>query len=86
MATFRKYEFDVYADFRSIHDIEPASHLCVELGHINDTNPNAYCVDILWDNDEPQHWKRHQVWPEPIGVHCFAGWEEQYTTDYNANK
>ena len=82
MATFRKYEFDVYANFRSIHDIEAAPHFCVELGHINPDNSKAYCVDILWDSDEPEHWKQYQVWPPPVGVHTFLGWDEQYGKDY----
>ncbi len=84
MATFRKYEFQ-YADFRTIHDGETAPHTCVELGHINPDNPQAWCVDILWEGEEPTHWSRYQVWPSPIGAHTFLGWDEQYTIDYNEN-
>ncbi len=41
MATFRKYEFAVYADFRTINDSEAAPRTVVELGHINPANPKA---------------------------------------------
>jgi hypothetical protein len=86
MATFRKYEFAVYADFRTINDLEAEPRSVVELGHINEQNPKAWCVDILWEGDEPKLWEKYQTWPRPCGVHAFAGWEEQYTEDYNANK
>ena len=79
MPTFRKYAFNDEATFTAL---PVPQGFAVPLGIIE----GAYCVDILWDNDEPQHWKRHQVWPPPIGVHSFLGWDEQYTTDYNANK
>jgi hypothetical protein len=86
MTTFRKYQFEIYADFRAIYDIEASPNTCVELGHINPDNSKAYCVDILWETEEPVQWKRFHVWPQPIGIHCFAGWEEQYMNDYNNNK
>ena len=79
MATFRKYAFPNEATFTAL---PVPQGFAVPLGEID----GAYCVDILWDKDEPEHWKRHQVWPPPIGVHSFLGWDEQYTTDYNANK
>ena len=82
MATFRKYEFAVYADFRTIHDGETSPNTCVELGHVNPINPKAYCVDILWEGEEPINWVRHQVWPTPCGVHSFLGWDAQYEADY----
>jgi len=86
MATFRKYEFAVYADFRTINDLEAEPRTVVELGKINPANPKAWCVDILWKGDEPKYWERFQTWPEPCGVHAFAGWEEQYTEDYHQHK
>ncbi len=49
MATFRKYEFAVYADFRTINDSEVEPRTIVELGHINPANPKAWCVDVLWE-------------------------------------
>jgi len=86
MATFRKYEFAVYADFRTINDSEVEPRTVVELGHINPANPKAWCVDILWEGDEPKNWTKYQTWPEPCGVHSFLGWDEQYTEDYNQRK
>ena len=82
MATFRKYEFAIYAEYRAFHDVEMESNHAVEIGHINPDNPKAYCVDILWNSEEPKHWKQYQVWPDPVGVHSFSGWDEQYTKDY----
>ena len=83
MATFRKYEFAVYADFRSINDLEVEPRTVVELGHINEQNPKAWCVDVLWEGNEPKHWANYQTWPTPCGVHSFLGWDEQYATDNN---
>ena len=82
MATFRKYEFTLYADFRTIYDAEASLNTCVELGRVNADNPKAYCVDILWEGAEPTDWVRHQVWPAPCGVHSFLGWDAQYEADY----
>ena len=82
MPTFRKYEFAVYADFRTIYDAEASPNTCVELGRINPDNTKAYCVDILWEGEEPKHWKPNQVWPTPCGVHSFLGWDAQYEADY----
>jgi hypothetical protein len=43
-------------------------------------------VDILFNDTCPKDLAAFVVWPEPCGVHAFAGWEEQYEADYNANK
>jgi hypothetical protein len=82
MATFRKYEFAVYADFRTINDLEVEPRSVVELGHINEQNPKAWCVDVLWEGNEPKHWANYQTWPKPCGVHSFLGWDAQYEADY----
>jgi len=86
MPTFRKYQFNTYADFRTIHDAEAEPNTCVELGHINPDKPNAWCVDILWEGAEPAHWSRYQVWPTPIGVHSFLGWDAQYAIDWENHR
>jgi hypothetical protein len=39
-----------------------------------------YAVDIIW-NGEIQ-FEDLIVWPNPIGVHIFAGWEEYYTQEF----
>jgi hypothetical protein len=51
----------------------------VELGDID----NTYCVDLLWDDQPNADWEQFETWPEPIGVHTFLGWDEQYTKEYN---
>jgi hypothetical protein len=42
-------------------------------------------VDILW-TDEPAttSFASYVVWPEPCGIHVFAGWEAHYAADYCA--
>ena len=75
MPTFRKYAFPNEATFTAL---PVPQGFAVPLGIIE----GAYCVDILWDSDEPEHWKRHQIWPPPVGVHTFLGWDEQYGKDY----
>jgi len=83
MATFRKYQFDVYADFRTINDLESQPRTVVELGHLNPENPINYNVDVLWDDQPAPHWEQYETWPEPVGVHTFLGWDETYTNEYN---
>ena len=40
-------------------------------------------VDILWaDQPLTTSFASYVVWPEPCGVHTFAGWERQYALDY----
>ena len=42
-------------------------------------------VDILWAGDPmTTSFASYVVWPEPCGVHVFAGWEAQYAADYCA--
>ena len=44
-----------------------------------------YAVDILWtDQPATTSFASYVVWPEPCGVHIFAGWAEQYALDYCA--
>ena len=40
-------------------------------------------VDILWaDQPGTTSFSSYVVWPEPCGIHIFAGWAEQYAKDY----
>jgi len=40
-------------------------------------------VDILWaDQPLTTSFASYVVWPEPCGIHVFAGWEQAYATDY----
>ena len=79
MATFRKYAFPNEATYTALP--EPQG-FAVPLGNIE----GAYCVDILWDAEPEPAYLNYTVWPEPIGAHCFAGWEGQYEKDYNNSK
>lgn len=40
-------------------------------------------VDILWaDQPLTTSFASYVVWPEPCGVHIFAGWETEYAKAY----
>jgi hypothetical protein len=40
-------------------------------------------VDILWTDEPLGAWfAPYIVWPEPCGVHVFAGHEQEYTNEY----
>ena len=41
-----------------------------------------YAVDILWANEPLEDFSEFVVWPAPVGIHVFAGWESQYAIDY----
>ena len=53
----------------------------------NELTPATYAtkisVDILWaDQPLTTSFASYVIWPEPCGVHTFAGWERQYALDY----
>jgi len=79
MATFRKYHWNTQAEFEAFYQLSQPDATCVELGIIDGT----YCVDLLWNDQPAQDWEQFEVWPEPVGVHTFLGWDQQYTKDYN---
>jgi hypothetical protein len=66
----------------------------VELGYLcTERNEEGECVkesskvsvDILWaDQPATTSFASYVVWPEPCGIHVFAGWEAQYAADYCA--
>ena len=76
MATFKKYAFPDEATFTAL---PVPQGFAVPLGIIEGT----YCVDLLWDDQPDADWEQFETWPEPIGIHTFLGWDEQYTNDYN---
>jgi hypothetical protein len=40
-------------------------------------------VDILWAGDPlTTSFASYVVWPDPCGVHTFAGWESDYQTEF----
>ena len=79
MPTFRKYAFQLQADYEALPT--PTGNAVV-LGDID----GYFCVDVLWQGEPDIAYLNYTVWPEPIGAHCFAGWEEQYEKDYNNSK
>ena len=63
--------------------------LCIEWGTDEEGKPicvkesSKVSVDILWaDQPGTTSFSSYVVWPEPCGVHIFAGWEAQYAKDY----
>ena len=79
MATFRKYHWNTKAEFEAFYQLSQPDATCVELGIIDGT----YCVDLLWNDQPDADWEQFEVWPEPVGVHTFLGWDETYTKEYN---
>jgi hypothetical protein len=66
-------------------------HLCTQWGtdaegnQVCEVTSPKYAVDILWaDKPLTTSFASYVVWPEPCGVHIFAGWEAQYAADYCA--
>ena len=60
-------------------------HICLERneeGECVSTSPK-YAVDILWtDKPATTSFASYVVWPEPCGIHVFAGWEQAYAEEY----
>ena len=63
-------------------------HICEQWGVDEEGNPFCeamsplYAVDILWANEPLEDFSEFVVWPAPVGIHVFAGWESQYAIDY----
>ena len=59
--------------------------LCIERNEKGECIKEAtkYSVDILWTNEPlTTSFASYVVWPEPCGVHIFAGHEQAYAEDY----
>lgn len=73
----------------AVHEI---GNICEQWGTDAEGNPVCevlnpkWAVDILW-TDEPMTtaFDAFVVWPNPVGVHTFAGWEQAYATDFCTN-
>jgi len=71
----------------AVHEI---GHICTKWGEDAEGMPVCeiespmYAVDILWTDVADASFNGNIVWPEPCGVHVFAGWAEQYAKDYCA--
>ena len=79
MPTFRKFAFPdgATADKLLGESLQPLD-FAVAVGEID----KAVCVDVLFHTDCPEPLAAFVVWPAPVGVHSFSGWEEQYTADH----
>ena len=79
MPTFRKFAFPDAgtADKLLAQFLQPLD-FAVQVGEID----KLVCVDILFNDTCPEELAAFTVWPAPVGVHSFSGWEEQYTKDY----
>ena len=79
MATFRKFAFPDgdTADKLLGESLQPLD-FAVQVGEID----KAVCVDVLFHDTCPEPLAAFVVWPAPVGLHSFSGWEEQYTADF----
>ena len=71
----------------AVHEI---GHICKQWGEDAEGNPVCevsspmWAVDILWVGEPLASFDSTIVWPLPVGIHTFAGWEGQYAIDYCA--
>lgn len=79
MPTFRKFAFPDGATAEKLLEqfLQPLD-FAVPLGELD----GLVCVDILFQDTCPEDLAAFVVWPDPVGVHTFLGWDEQYTKDY----
>jgi hypothetical protein len=78
MPTFRKFAFpDGATADKLLKSLQPLDN-AVALGEMD----GSLCYDILFQDTCPDSLAAYIVWPSPIGVHSFAGWDEQYAADY----
>ena len=74
-----------HAKVVAVHEI---GHICTKWGEDAEGMPVCeiespmFAVDILWTDVAEASFASNLVWPEPCGVHIFAGWAEQYAKDY----
>jgi hypothetical protein len=78
-------------DAEKVAAVVELGKLCTEWGTNEEGEQvcNKYAskisVDILWAGEPlTTSFASYVVWPEPCGVHVFAGWEAQYAADYCA--
>ena len=79
MPTFRKFAFpDKDTADKALEQFLQPLDFAVPLGELD----GLVCVDILFQDTCPEPLAAFVVWPNPVGVHTFLGWDEQYTKDY----
>jgi hypothetical protein len=65
----------------AVHEI---GNICLETdeeGNCINLDP-SYAVDIMWFKEIPQAFNEYEVFPDPCGVHTFAGCEDLYKERY----
>ena len=81
-------EGNIYYDPSKVVVVHYIGNLCDKWGEDAEGNPVCevlnpnICVDVIWTNDQLPSWEASIVWPEPCGIHIFAGWAEAYAKDY----
>ena len=81
-------EGNTYYDPSKVVAVHEIGHICTKWGEDAEGMPVCeiespmYAVDILWTDVAEASFASNLVWPEPCGVHIFAGWAEQYAKDY----
>ena len=81
-------EGNTYYDPAKVVAVHEIGHICTKWGEDAEGMPVCeiespkYSVDILWADAAEASFASSLVWPEPCGVHIFAGWAEQYAKDY----
>ena len=82
-------EGNAFWDASKVIAVVELGKLCTEWGTDEEGHPvcvkesSKISVDILWaDQPGTTSFASYVVWPEPCGVHIFAGWAEQYALDY----
>jgi hypothetical protein len=59
-------------------------NICLETdeeGNCVSLDPN-YAVDIMWHKEIPASFNQYEVFPNPVGVHTFAGCEDLYKSRF----
>ena len=71
----------------AVHEI---GFICLQWGMdaegmpVCDLLSDKWAVDILFYSEPPADFAAYEVWPEPCGVHTFAGCEGEYLKAYCA--
>ncbi len=76
-------------DANKVVAVVELGHLCTQWGtdaegnQVCEVTSPKYAVDILW-TDKPltTSFASYVVWPDPCGIHVFAGWEQAYAEEY----
>ena len=86
--TLTNEEGETYYDPTKVIAVHEIGHICEQWGTDAEGMPVCevlspkWAVDILWVADMPSEFETAVVWPNPCGVHIFAGWAEAYAKDF----